>query len=149
MCVVCCTFVIVCSDPYLCVCACVCVLPATVQKARLASKRQTGHSYPRVHALVYDVADGLLQEIDMAHLAQFHKYARVSSCSTVIHCASYGCGTHCIPLLGSLSSLCTFIRAVDCIRFLIQWYAYPLAQSPCAGITACMACMLWMTAVAA
>ncbi len=36
-----------------------------MQKKRLATKASRGVSFPKVHAIVYDVANGLVKELDM------------------------------------------------------------------------------------
>lgn len=54
-----------------------CFLPGIVQKKRRDTKRALGVSFPRVHAMVYSVDNGILKELEMDHHQEFMKYLDV------------------------------------------------------------------------
>ena len=48
-----------------------------VQKRRMETMRDTGVAFPRIHALVYSVEDGILKELDIDHHAEFERYSHI------------------------------------------------------------------------
>jgi hypothetical protein len=56
---------------------CRCNLPAIVQKKRLETKAKFGTAFPRVHGLVYSIADGILKELSVDHISDMRKHFKV------------------------------------------------------------------------
>jgi hypothetical protein len=52
------------------------VLAGIVQKRHLETKK-TGRAFPRIHALVYDVGDGILKQLELDEASMFKKYSEV------------------------------------------------------------------------
>jgi hypothetical protein len=50
-------------------------VPGIVQKKQLEMRAKGKYSFPRVHALVYSVEDGILKELDIDHHKEFEKHA--------------------------------------------------------------------------